>query len=209
MTPINSLWKSKNERDWKVALENYWSFVRPGNIKLEKELNELRLDKINNLDPIGWYDFLHDEYFRWKYTAANRYASTTLTLEKFKEPNRLDILFDIKNRLVSFDTSNIALGLSIAKEIPGLGIAGASGLLSLMYPDKFATVDQFVVKAFWQISDLSEGGDLKKMKPENLTLNDGVILINIMRGKAKENNMIFETSFWTPRKIDMVLWGAR
>jgi hypothetical protein len=209
MTPINSLWESKNERDWKIALENYWSFVRPENIKLEEKLNDLKLEKIISLDPVGWYNFLHDEYFRWKYTAPNRYASTTLALKKYKESNQLDGLFDIKKRLVNFDTSDIRIGLSIAKEIRGLGIAGASGLLSLMYPEKFATVDQFVVRAFWQIPGLSESTDLKKMKPENLTLRDGVILINIMIRKAKENNILFATDFWNPRKIDMILWAAR
>lgn len=209
MTTIEILWKSKNEYDWKVALERYWSFVRPENIRLEKELNELTAEKIISLDPIAWYDFLHDQYFRWKYTAPNRYASTTLALKRFRESNPLEGLFDIKKRLLSFDTSDISLGLSIAKEIPGLGIAGASGLLSLMYPDKFATVDQFVVRALSQIPDLSQSGDLKKMNPENLTLRDGVILVNIMQTKAKENNRVFGTHFWTPRKIDMVLWASR
>jgi hypothetical protein len=209
MTTIQILWESKNEHDWKNALERYWSFVRPENIGLENELNELTPEKIISLDPIAWYDFLHDQYFRWKYTAPNRYATTTLALKRFRESNLLEGLFDIKKRLVNFDTSDISIGLSIAKEIPGLGIAGASGLLSLMYPDKFATVDQFVVKALSEIPDLSQSSDLKKMNPENLTLRDGVILINIMQTKANENNRVFGTHFWTPRKIDMVLWASR
>jgi hypothetical protein len=209
MITINNLWKSNNENDWKIGLENYWSYVRPGNIELERQLNDLKLQEIINLDPIGWYDFLHDQYFRWKYTAANRYASTTLALKRYKDSNSLDNLFDIKKRLLNFNISNISIGLSIAKEIPGLGIAGASGLLSLMYPDNFGTVDQFVVKAFCQISGLSETSDLKKMRPDGLTLKDGTTLINIMQRKAKENNIVFGTDFWTPRKIDMVLWASR
>lgn len=209
MTTINSLWESKNEHDWRVALENYWSHVRPENIRLENELNDLKLEKIISLDPIGWYEFLHDQYFRWKYTAPNRYATTTLALRRYKESNSLDHLFDIKRRLLNLDTSDVRRGLSIAKEIPGLGTAGASGLLSLMYPDDFATVDQFVVKALLKIPGLSERGDLEKMKPEGLTPRDGVILIGIMRGKTKEINMVFGTDFWTPRKIDMVLWACR
>ncbi|MEJ0033303.1 MAG: hypothetical protein WDO15_24540 [Bacteroidota bacterium] len=162
MPSISTLWQSETENDWKVALENYWSFVRPENINLEKELNELNLDKIISLDPIGWYDFLHDKYFRWKYTAPNRYASTTLVLKRFKQLNPLDGLYAIKKRLLNLDTSDITMALLIAKEIPGLGIAGASGLLSLMYPDNFATVDQFVVRALRQISDLPESDELKK-----------------------------------------------
>jgi hypothetical protein len=206
---IDDLWESNNEHYWRLALENYWSFVRPENVELERELNDLKLERITGLDPVGWYDFLHDEYFRWKYTARNRYASTTLSLKRYKESNQLDVLFDIKKRLLAFDVSNISIGLLIAKEIHGLGIAGASGLLSLMYPNNFATVDQFAVKALCQITSLTESSDLSIMKPENLTLRNGIILINIMQRKAKENNRLFVTDFWTPRKIDMILWASR
>jgi len=209
MITINNLWESNNEHDWKTAIEHYWSFVRPENVELERELNDLKLEQISNFDQIGWYNFLHDKYFHWKYTAPNRYASTTLALKKYKDSNQLDSLFDIKRRLLNLNVSYISVGLSVAKEIHGLGIAGASGLLSLMYPYNFATVDQFAVKALCQISDLSESSDLKKMKPDNLTLRNGIILINIMQRKAKENNKIFGTDFWTPRKIDMILWASR
>lgn len=74
---------------------------------------------------------------------------------------------------------------------------------------KFATVDQFVVKALCQIPELPERSKLERMKPEGLTLADGRILTEIMQRKATENNQIFVTDFWTPRKIDMVLWASR
>lgn len=209
MIAIDSLWGSNNEQTWMIALDHYWKFVRPENIELERELNDLKLEEINNLDPIGWYNFLHDRYFHWKYTTPNRYASTTKVLKRYKELDQLDSLFDIKRKLLNLNISDIFVGLSTAKEIQGLGIAGASGLLSLMYPKYFGTVDQFVVKALCQIQSLSESEDISKMKPDNLTLRNGTILINIMRRKAEENNRIFDTDFWTPRKIDMVLWASR
>jgi hypothetical protein len=209
MISIDKLWESNNEHDWKIALEHYWSFVRPENIDLERELNELKLEQIIIMDQIGWYNFLLNKYFRWKYTAPNRYATTTLALKRYKDSNQLDKLFDIKKRLLSINTTNISAGLSIAKEIHGLGIAGASGLLSLMYPNSFATVDQFAVKALCKIPSLSESNDLKKMKPDNLTLNNGKTLIDIMTRKAMDNNRNFDTDFWTPRKIDMILWASR
>lgn len=203
---IDNLWKSDTEEDWRRALEYYWSFIQPRNMNLELELNDLKLEEITRLDPIGWYDFLHDKYFRWKYTAANRYATTTSRLKMHGESNALEGLFDIKKRLLKFDTSDISTGLSIAKGIHGLGVPGASGLLSLMYPKDFGTVDQFVVKALWRIPDLPESSYVKKMNPLSLTLRDGIILVDIMRRKAKENNKSFGTDFWTPRKIDMILW---
>lgn len=209
MSALIDLWSSKKERDWRIALDQYWSFVRPVNLGLERELNDLKIESIEALDAIRWYDFLRDKYFRWKYTAPNRYATTSMALKKYKDSNQLDRLFDIKKRLLAFNTSEVLTGLSIASEIRGLGVAGASGLLSLMFPNIFGTVDQFIVKALWQLPELSENSDLKRMKPESLTLRDGVILIDIMQRKANENNQLFSTDFWTPRKIDMILWASR
>ena len=74
MIKISNLWNSNSLQDWNSALENYWNYVRPENLELEKELDNLKINQINILNQIEWYNFLHDRYFRWKYTAPNRYA---------------------------------------------------------------------------------------------------------------------------------------
>ena len=94
------------------------------------------------------------------------------------------------------------LGLRQAR---GLGIAVASGLLTLMYPEYFGTVDQFVVKALREVEGLPQRAALERMNPEGLKLSDGVVLIQIMRDKAAENNRTFKTDAWTPKKIDEIL----
>jgi hypothetical protein len=209
MSKISEVWHSQSEQDWKNALDNYWNYVKPENLKLERSLNKLKLKRISELDEFGWYKFLLHKYFHWKYTSPFFYTTTTRNLKRYLELDQLDILFDIKQRLLNLNLSDVKSALLTANEIRGLGIAGASGLLSLMYPHTFATVDQFVVKALRLVDDLPENTLLVKMKPDSLTLNNGVILINIMSRKAKENNNVFGTDFWTPRKIDMVLWGSR
>ena len=65
---------------------------------------------------------------------------------------------------------------------------------------------QFVVKALRAVRGLSEARDVARMNPDSLSLRDAVLLISIMRRKAEENNRLFGTSDWTPRKIDKVLW---
>lgn len=50
---------------------------------------------------------------------------------------------------------------------------------------------------------------MRKVKPESVSISNGVDLINILRDKANDNNKLFSTNFWTPRKIDMVLWACR
>jgi len=44
------------------------------------------------------------------------------------------------------------------------------------------------------------------MNEMSLTTQDGVILIRIMQRKAIQLNQIFNSTEWTPRKIDMILW---
>ncbi len=90
-----------------------------------------------------------------------------------------------------------------------LGIAGASGLLALLFPKDFGTVDQFVVKNLRSIEGIEELDILESMNPEGLRIKDGVVLNKIMKGKAEVLNRTNNTDKWTPRLIDMVLWGSR
>lgn len=206
MITIAELWHSRNPQAWEDALQRYWNFIKPTNLELERRMESLDLERMRGLDEKGWYEFLRDEYFRWKYTAPNRYATTTRSLRRYVEENRLDDLYRIKKHLLALDPADIRRGLSLASEIRGLGTAGASGLLALIYPETFATVDQFVVKALREVTELPEAAALAEMNPQSLTFADGVLLIGIMHQKAAENNQWFGTSSWTSRKIDKVLW---
>ncbi len=204
---ISDLWRSSEPEAWERALQRYWHFVQPRNLELERTLDALDVNRLRSLSPQGWYNFLHDEYFRWKYTAPNRYATTIIQLRKYLDGGgELDELESLRQQLLNLDRNDVRRGLTTAKKIRGLGTAGASGLLSLMYPEHFATVDQFVVKALRLVTGLPEASALAKMNPENLSISDGVLLVGILTRKAKENNQSFGTSAWTPRKIDMVLW---
>lgn len=209
MNETTKLWHSKDERDWLTALDRYWDYVKDENLELERELI-YRLDAalVKGFNEQRWYDFLRDKYFRWKYTAPNRYATTTYSLQKCIEQNSLNELYQIKKELFNFNKEDIKAGLKIAKQIKGLGAAGASGLLALLFPQYFGTIDQFAVKALRQIDGLPEHVALQKMKPKNLSISNGVVLISIMRNKAEELNRLFGNDFWTPRKIDMILWGC-
>jgi len=209
MICIAELWDSGTTDDWEAALGEYWGCVQPQNRKLERTLNLLTPDIIAALDAHSWYEFLHDQYFRWKYTAPNRYVTTTKYLVRYSANNELDVLDGIRTELLALDGSDIRKGLRVATLIRGLGIAGASGLLSLLYPQWFATVDQFVVKALHQIPGLPETADVRAMNPQSLSLADGVLLTEILCRKADDNNRVFQSDAWTPRKIDMVLWAVR
>lgn len=205
--PIGDLWHSQDPLQWEQARSRYWDFVKRPNLDLEQRMDSLDAERIRQFDVVGWYDFLLRDYFRWKYTAPNRYATTTRHLRDFAEgPGGLAALARIKDRLFALDVTDIMAALAVACEIKGLGPAGGSGLLAVLFPAAFGTADQFVVKALQQVPDLPEAPILATTKPEQLTLKGAATLVAIMRRKAAENNQAFRTSSWTPRKVDMVLW---
>ena len=206
MINVADLWWSQDHQAWDDALQRYWNFVRPANMDLERRMEELDIERIRQLDSTAWYKFLLNDYFRWKYSAANRYVTTTNRLRDWVSAGGLVELARIKERLLTFDVHDVATGLSIAGEIKGLGPAGASGLLAVLFPDAFGTADQFVVKALQAVTDLPESGTLARMNPQQLRVTDAAVLIGVMRRKAFENNRTFGTSNWTPRKVDKVLW---
>lgn len=203
---LTKLWYSKQEILWHTALDNYWNYVKESNRVLEEKMEELDWRYVKNLNVSEFYDFLYNEYFVWKYTAPNRLATTRNQLRKYETENRMNELGIIKDQIFLNNTKNIQEGLKTVKQIKGLGVAGASGLLSLLFPMNYGTVDQFVVKALMSIENFSDYKKISNMNPDSLTINDGVILINIMKSKAIELNIYNRTDYWTPRKIDKVLW---
>lgn len=206
---LTHLWNSNSEEEWNIALEQYWELVKPANISLENKMETLSPNYIRNLTAEGFYEFLYDEYFVWKYTAKNRLATTHMHLQRYITEKRVNDLDRIREELFSFDLENIKKGLEIASSIHGLGIAGASGLLALLFPKYFGTVDQFVVLDLMSIRDINQIDLIKLMNPDNLRLKDGVELIKIMKERAGELNRMNNTDKWTPRHIDKVLWAYR
>jgi hypothetical protein len=206
MIPLSALWSCDDAEAWETALERYWAFVQPRNMALERQLEQPQLERIREFSPSEWYAFLHDEYFRWKYTAPNRYATTTTHLRRYISEGKLAELDNVRKRLISLREGDVEDGLVAASSIRGLGIAGASGLLALMYPATFGTVDQFVVKALREVEILPERHFIAAMNPISLKTLDALLLIRVMQQQADKLNRSSGSRAWTPRKVDKVLW---
>ena len=205
------LWHIGDEADWQRALDGY--FENPSvrrNLVLEERINNINPSAIQQMDVQEFYNFLYDEYFVWKYTAKNRLATTRSKLEKHKDDN-LQGLKKIQAgifNLFAVDPEDTEILLCKTQQIHGLGTAGASGLLSILFPQYYGTLDQFLVYSLSRIRDIPEQFELERMKPESLSIKDGVILENILRAKSAELNDRFRTTVWTPRKVDMILWAS-
>jgi hypothetical protein len=204
---ISEIWNTNAQSEWNRLFQNYWTLIRVDNIQVEYTLNRLTPDRVAAMDAQAWYVFLHDEYFLWKYTAKNRLATTRAQLRRYFDDDALDQLNDVRLKILRIDFGQIAASIELAGQIRGLGVSGASGLISLIYPEHFATVDQFVVKALREVPE--HGAQVAGMDPDSLSLRDGVILTEIMRSKAAGLNAKFGTRFWTPRTLEMALWAYR
>lgn len=205
---ISYLWNHASENEWHEALEHYYELLKTEEKALDLYMENVDANEIARLSAVEFYDFLYDKYYVWKYTAKNRLATTRKSLKRYVDENRLSELADIKRRLFRADRSNIESCLRIAAEIRGLGPAGASGLLSILFPENFGTIDQYVVRALREVEGVPHNAELAKMNPDSLSINDGILLIRILREQAARLNEKFDTDFWNPRKIDMVFWAA-
>ncbi len=200
---IESLWKYGTESEWKKALFHYYDLI-PEEIKeLDKSIENLSVDEIKNLSVEEFFMFLHDEYFVWKYTDKRHLSVTRKNFVKYVSEDKLSELSDIHKRLFELETDDVKKSFKTAGEIKGLSLSGASNLLSVLFPDKFGTVEKYTAKALLKVSDRE---DVLAMNPESLKLKDAILLEEIIRDKAKELNEKFKSDFWTPRKIDMILW---
>ena len=120
----------------------------------------------------------------------------------------MDRVERVRRRLVNRgdDGAGASIQVVMGKHggIHGLAVAGASGLLALVYPEEFGTVDVNVTEALQKVG-LPE---VMKVNPKNITVEDAVTMIEIMRTKALELNRMFGANKWTSRLIDRVLWVA-
>ena len=159
---LNTLWYCDDENTWINALEHYWDILNTNQIEIEKYMNEINADYIRDLSTEEFFDFLHDKYFVWKYTQKNRLSRLLNILEKYKSNNEMHKLESIHKRIFTTPKSNIEKCIEVTIEIDGLGTAGATGLLSILFPEHFSTVDQFVVKRLCEINDINYKEQLKK-----------------------------------------------
>lgn len=205
---FTAFWNNNNHNEWiKQETVLYQSRINPVNAEIEIYFRNIDYTEVENLNVEDFYSFLYNCYFVWKYTAKNRLATTRASLKKHLD--NLDTLSQIKDNIFTFDRKNIRQGLEIATSIKGLGVAGASGLLAVLFPADFGTVDQFVVKSLLIIDNIENKSELLSMNPESLKINDGVTLIKMLKDKAQRLNDINYTDYWTPRKVDQVLWAYR
>ena len=77
---INDIWSSQDNDVWNEALLSAKEETGRDNF-IETKMLKLNVEYLKNLEVNDFYNFLHDDYFLWKYTAKNRLATTRKKLE--------------------------------------------------------------------------------------------------------------------------------
>ena len=199
------LWECTDDKVWRLMESNYTKLIRPENITLENEIESLSADRVRNMTAEEFYSFLYHQYFVWKYTAKNRLATTRAHLRYYED--HLDELEKIHQQLFAADHTDILAILKVAKSIKGLGVAGASGLLAVLFPHDFGTVDQFVVARLKSFSTFSTDQVIQNIHEQSIKEKEAVYMEKLLRKKAAALNLVNQSTYWTPRRIDKVLWA--
>ena len=206
---ISEIWYSEDEKKWSDALNKYNDIV--DDQKLEEEMDDVNPAEVKTMNFNSFYSFLK-RYYKWKY--QKNYLNKRLEDLKKHESDE-DKLMKIRDRIFALydqDKENTEKLIEEVKQISGLGVPGASGLLSILFPEDYGTVDKFLVISLCLVDGLDEHDKLLKIDESNIKTKDAVLLERIIRDKAKELNDRFKPDAkdkWTPKKLDKVLWAYR
>lgn len=211
MASIQDVWTSGDESIWLAQIATYWERVGGQKKKaLEEELDSLKIQSVRDFTNEEWRDFLAIKYIPWKHSPGPFWASIQKKfIAKYESAESLNRLSANKRRIFGSSPEMIIDLLRTVDEIYQFGIPSASGLLSLLFPLHFGTVDRFAMESLQRIEEFKNDLAIQRIDSKNIRLGDAVRAISIMRAKALENNRIFKTNYWTSRRIDMVLWSTR
>lgn len=208
---IKTLWNSNDKVVWESALSKYYESVKSDNNSVEEKLNGLTTDYFMSMSGQDFYRFLVGDYAQWKYTDGRIKHRVQHEIEDFHQFHTDNEFKRVIDSIFGLSPDDIYLHIANISRISGIGSAGASGILSLIFPQYFGTVDRYAAENLQKVYDKSTyyGRKIHNINPTDISTYDAVTLIEIYREKANELNTTFGCDDWTPRKIDMILWGIR
>lgn len=211
MVSIQDVWTSEENSVWCAQIDAYWKYIEAqGKKALEEEMANLNSQLISDSTDGAWRDFLANKYIPWKHSPGRFWRSMQKKfIARYAVQEQQTLLSTVKSRIFACNRGMTKELLDIVDEIYQFGIPSASGLLSLLFPSHFGTVDRFAIESLQRIEEFKGDIEIQRIKPKSISLNDAVHAISIMRVKALENNKLFGTDYWTARRIDMVLYITR
>ena len=191
-------------RDFDKGVLGYWHEIQsrsPDVQERERTFPELS-QRFTGREPPHFTRSELEHIIRWKYTDG-RWCKRALDGLKRVSDDCIRGLITIRRETTTGDAATGLRG-----RIPGVGIAGISAILAAARPDRFPVIDVFALTAICHYYD----PPWLRVVPRN---SDG-------RFQADEKSYTPYTDFccqratelststgeaWTPRRVDMALWG--
>lgn len=226
MVEISSedLWESQDPYVWDRCLKAYWDVrsVR-NNLAIEQEMDVVAncRQTLFDADARSWYRFLYDKYRPWKLKSQAKFFTDLQDKFQKRYDGARGELDALKWKLLRADKTDLTGCLQIVTLIEGFRIPTGSGLLAVLFPESFGTVDKLILRAFltipsvnskyrldaWTHNDDEYFSKGSKTDPKRYELASR--LIALFTQKATENNRLVGTAHWTPRKVEMALWTTQ
>jgi len=221
---LGSLWLSNEVSAWQDALAKYWNHgpVR-ANIDVERHMDRLTAEERTAILSSGGalVEFLDRWYYSWKFFAIAPYDipkhQAKVRAEYAANPAKYDA---IARQLGALNPDNVeqCLKAVASRSIPGLQLSAASGLLAVLFPASFGTVDQHTLRALQTLDD-DRAVWLRRHIPDPKTFfpannNDqgrhaAKLMTQLYREKARELAQLDEETGWGPRRVEMVCYTVR
>ncbi len=199
---LDELFKLKNENEWKKYEDViYVKLAGEQDRFIEKRIKK-ELKSLKEMGVGKFFKVLEEEYCGWiKMLPINR----RYMIEMYDSEKRN--FTDIYRDLVAFIYDEefcedycfeyYKKGFAILEQINGVGEVAASGLLAIIHPKRFGIINSNVQEI------------LNEMFPgEFHGLEKSALMEEKLLEISKELNTLFGGNFWTPRKVDKVLWSV-
>lgn len=73
-----------------------------------------------------------------------------------------------------------------------------------MYPNRFATIDQFVIDVLQKTNSLKDDALIQKINKNAIKKNEALYALDLLQKKSNT----FSKHSWSPRNIDKALWAG-
>jgi len=223
-TALASLWRSNEVSAWQDALAKYWNHgpVRR-NIDVERHMDRLTAEDRGAILASGGalVDFLDHWYYSWKFFAIAPYDIPKHQAKvRIEYATNSDKYNAIARRLGALNADDVdqCLRYVASRSIPGLQLSAGSGLLAVLYPTWFGTVDQHTLRALQTLDD-ERAAWLRRHIPDPKTFfpannNDrgrhaAKLMTQLYREKSQELARLDGETGWTPRRVEMVCYTLR
>ena len=150
-----------------------------------------------------------EQIIEWKHSADGRRCSAALSgLRDFPDNRNIGLTANIGDDIAR-SMKPLFCQRRFAGEVSGIGVATVSAILTAARPDLFAVIDTFALTAIYHHYNFPWLYKLSRDEKHKLIADWNAYppYVGFCRAEAAKLTMASKDHPWTPRQIDIALWG--